>query len=219
MKPPDDEARDLLTFNVASVLFERTMLADRDCMQMATAIIQFLEHEGLSQPFPSDLVTLSTARCLAGVDRGAGLELLNEQIDDQARLPLYHELLLTRPFSYRQWRLVAAGVLSREQGSAVSTKPTYTLHVSRVSMEKDDLELTIFGTIKHLLQVFSGLWDSRSGQFHLGIKGLPRMKGRDKNLPSSKDVVEFCRDWFDLIAKDRAWVEAPDITVRDLGTI
>jgi len=217
---PPDGGRDHLTAYLASAIHRRCELPAADCEHLAVSTVHFLEDEGLRHPFPSDLVALAAARSLAAFDRSGAMRFLEDHIDQEdENLLLYRELLLTRPFSYRQWRLVAAGVLSSDAGTATSSLPSYTLHVSRVGMEKEDLELTVFGTIRNLLQIFSGLWESRSGQFHLGIKGLPKKRGRDKSLPSAKEVVDFCRDWFEQLAEEKAWVAAPDITVRDLGTI
>jgi|GEM_PF-1665227 len=187
---------------------------------MALGAVDFLELEGLSEPYPSDLVALSVARLLAkGKRRPQAQEFLESHVGDETLLPIYTELLQSDPFNYPQWRLIAAGVLSRDTSNPTASRPSYTLHVERVPMQEDALDIGVYMTIKQLLDLFSGLWESRAGCFHLGIKGLPRKKGRNKELPSASEIVAYCRNWFERLADAKAWVERPEITVRDLNVL
>jgi len=187
---------------------------------MAMGAVDFLELEGLQEPYPTDLVVVSVARLLANSKRRRqAQEFLERHVGDNSLLPIYTELLQSNPFNYRQWRLIAAGVLCRDESNPTANRPSYTLHVERVPMQEGDLEIGVYMTIKHLLDLFSGLWESRAGSFHLGIKGLPRKKGRNKELPSGKEIVAYCRNWFERHADAKAWVELPEVTVRDLTVL
>lgn len=188
--------------------------------EMAEAIASFFDIHQFREPYPTDLIALIGARCLAGLRLpDEGEIFLRRHIANEGRLPLYLEFLHIRPFSARTWILLNAGVLNFGTSPAASTDRVYLLDISLLPMDEGQLDLTIFTTIKTLISEFSGVWQQAAGRFHLVVKGLPKKAGRNKELPSARDVVAYCKDLLGMMGDENRWPAQPEISATDLGAL
>lgn len=208
---PKEERQILLDFLAAEIRSTAPDI-DLETHEIAEAIFAFLELENVPHPVSTELLGFIGARCLHGLHHSEAADrFLAGNVHSEAGRLRCREFLSIRPFSYRLWQLLDAGVLEFGKATETSARPHYVLNLSLVPMEAGDLELTFFMTLKKVIEEFRGLWTRHAGAFHLMLKGLPATRGRAKTLPNTDGVLEYCREL--LLAQGRAesWADQPEI--------
>jgi len=184
---------------------------------IAFAVRYFLTNEQTPEPYPSELLAILSARALNALGyRSNAMEFLHAQIPDPKKQALFRPFILSERFDRRIWNLIQADVLSHYDGMMKDQRrASWVLDLSRVPRGHDVLDLTIYLSLRKLLEMFGPVWEAESGDFCLHFRGLPRQNGPDE--PSATQLMDYMRNLMQDMAVRAGWMQHPELLSLDLS--
>jgi len=163
---------------------------------------------------------ISRAFCAIG-DRSAAGRVLASMTPHSRHIERWLEILSDLHHFPELLPYFSRGIIRPAEWAGAQLDRMWTLDFSRLKLsEAERHEITLYRSVRLLVQQMFVFWDATGGEGILGLKGLESLGVNDRrpewSLMSATSLVEYIADLFRQQKKERGWAAVPSLLQLDL---
>ncbi len=227
--PTSDDIRATLRDHLTQ-LIDRAAFDPELAEAVASAVVTYLDEQGLAPPLPDDYLHLLIYRALRSLNQNeAARAWAAEHLHTHGDLPVFDPDLWPGPVPLLVWQLFASRLVRPAHTVTAEGRILWTLDFRRLRQEEAGwMEITLLPGLRALLEQLAPAWDETSGVGLLGLRGLyavgfaptPRRRRRPRRptayVPLDAAAIRsFCLRVLDQLQAARNWQQTPDVLYLD----